>query len=44
MILKYASYPKEKLQEIGNRAKVFLINNRKFDKLAAIFLREIEDI
>jgi glycosyltransferase involved in cell wall biosynthesis len=43
MILKYASYSKEKLENIGNRAKFFLINNRKFDKLAAIYLREIED-
>jgi glycosyltransferase involved in cell wall biosynthesis len=43
MLLEFAGYPKAKIKYIGCRGKDFLINNRTFDKLADIYLREIID-
>ena len=42
MILKYSSYPNEKITMMGCLAKEFILQNRTFDKLAAQYLTEIK--
>jgi len=43
IISEFASYPKQTLDNIGSRAKNFVITNRSFDKLAALYLLELEN-